>query len=409
MEALEALSKKLGRGKGAQALYKEARKAGIDVTRTQVQDFVANIGSKQVMTQSQPSLGKSATASAANEGSRWQADLVQFRGSLQAEEDATNHYLLLLINVFSRKAHGVVLENKATDTVAAAMRKLLKKIGDDLKGGVLSTDTGAEFMSDEFRQILKTADAAHKTKGTAENNSLAVIDRCIQSLRKDISSRMIESEKTWSEVAAAALVAWNRSINTTVRDAPADVAKEPVLQYLILSDNAKKYEHNKKLARRRVDKVKELKAFRRPEKTTAFGRGFQAKFRDKEDLEDVVSGTLVKGKNDERLVDVKSILAVPASTDTRKERLARPAELDKKRREKTEDLIAMLDSYIPVGQDRPLRSVGPELRSRMGDGVYEATLKSVSRNLAGVIELWPKKYELRQGGARTNVRVHRIS
>ena len=48
MDELEDLSKKLGRLKGATALYKEARKAGIDVTKKGVKDFVEGISQKQV-------------------------------------------------------------------------------------------------------------------------------------------------------------------------------------------------------------------------------------------------------------------------------------------------------------------------------------------------------------------------
>ena len=86
MEDLEALSKKLGRLKGAATLHKQARKEGIPVTLAQVTDFVAAIGSKQLLAPGQPSLGKSATARIGKEGSRWQADLVQFRFSAQDEE-----------------------------------------------------------------------------------------------------------------------------------------------------------------------------------------------------------------------------------------------------------------------------------------------------------------------------------
>ena len=59
---LERLSKKLGRLKGVDKLYTEARNAKINVTKKQVQDFVAGIGQKQVLTQSRPSLGRSATS-----------------------------------------------------------------------------------------------------------------------------------------------------------------------------------------------------------------------------------------------------------------------------------------------------------------------------------------------------------
>ena len=118
MQALEELSKKVGRTKGVDKLYKEARKKGIDVTKAQVKDFVEGIGSKQILTKSQPSLGKSATTSIAKNGSKWQADLIQFRFSAQEadsdeeDDEETKRYALVIINVFDRRAHGATLTDK---------------------------------------------------------------------------------------------------------------------------------------------------------------------------------------------------------------------------------------------------------------------------------------------------------
>jgi len=322
MDALEALSKKVGRLKGVDKLYKEAKKAGIDVTKAQVKDFVQDIGQKQVLAQSQPSLGKSATTSIAKEGARFQIDLIQFRFSQQEEDtddedDAPQRYALVVINVFDRKVHAVTLADKSAETVLAGFRKILRKMGPDMKGGVLSSDLGKEFWNEDFQKLLKTSDIAWKSKGNGEPNAIAVLDRAIGTIRKDVSARMMEAPgKTWSQVLNAALVAYNRAIHGTMRDAPNDVAKEPVLQYLQISDNAKKYAHNDALAKRRVARVKDLGAFRRPKKAKAFKRGFEATFGDKEVLEEVTDGTLLKARGDERKIDVKSALPVAATTDT---------------------------------------------------------------------------------------------
>ena len=268
-----------------------------------------------------------------------------------------------------------------------------------MRGGVLSSDTGREFWNDDFLKLLKTSDIAWKSKGNASPNDLAVLDRAIQTIRKDVTSRMMEEPgKTWSKVLKASIVSYNTSIHGTMRDAPNDVAEEPELQYLQISDNAKKYAHNKTVAKRRVARVEELGAFRRPKKAKAFKRGFEATFGDKEKLEQVTDGTLVKAQGDTRKIDVKSILPVPESTDTRAERTARPGAMDRRRRAKTEDLVSFLRNLIDVGQTKSLRTLGPQLRHEMADGVYDSVLKSVNRNLAGVIELWPRDYELRERG-----------
>ena len=86
MEQLEALSRKLGRLKGVDKWFTQARNAKIDVTKQQFKDFVSGIGQKQVLSQSQPFLGNSATSTIENKGSRWQVDLLQFRFSGQDEE-----------------------------------------------------------------------------------------------------------------------------------------------------------------------------------------------------------------------------------------------------------------------------------------------------------------------------------
>jgi len=132
-------------------------------------------------------------------------------------------------------------------------------------------------------------------------------------------------------------------------------------------------------------------------KAKAFGRGFEAKWKDKEELEQVTDGTLVKAKDDERRIDVKSVLPLPVATDTRRERRDRPGAMDRRRRDKSEDVMAVVARFFPVGQRRPLRNLGPYVRNAMGEGVYDKTLQSINRNLAGLLELWPEKYELQDG------------
>ena len=104
-------------------------------------------------------------------------------------------------------------------------------------------------------------------------------------------------------------------------------------------------------------------------------------------MEGAQDATLLKVKDDPRLIDVKSTLPVPVTTDTRAERLARPGAMDRKRKAKTEDLIGFLYNWIEIGETKSLRSAGPWLRAQMADGVYDAILKSISRNLAGIRSL----------------------
>ena len=92
------------------------------------------------------------------------------------------------------------------------------------------------------------------------------------------------------------------------------------------------------------------------------GEVCEAKWNEKQDLEQVQDKTLVKAKDDPRLIDVKSTLPVPVATDTRAERIARPGAMDRRRKAKTEDLISFLGNFMDVGEQKALRTAGPWLR-----------------------------------------------
>ena len=251
---IEKLSKELGRTIGATALFREAKKRGVDVTRTDIKSFVDRISAKQLLAPGPPSAGKTATTSIAKEGSRWQADLIQYRFSADDEtddeeeesgdDDGSNakKYALMLINLFDRRMHGVSIANKESETVLTAFNKLVKKLP-EIKGGLLSTDAGLEFTNRDFQKTLAAFDIAHKVKGNGEVNAISVLDRAIGLVRKDVKARLLDNpEKTWTAVLGAAITAHNRRINSTMRDSPNDVGKEgnEELQFLQISYNAKK-------------------------------------------------------------------------------------------------------------------------------------------------------------------------
>ncbi len=410
---MEDLSKELGRLVGATALWREARKRGIGVSRADVKAFVEKISAKQILAPGPESLGKSATTSAAGEGSRWQSDLIQYRFSAddesdeEEETDEKKRYAVVVINVFDRTMHGVAVPDKESETVLNAFRKLVNKLP-GMRGGILSTDGGAERTNREFKKALDAWDIAHKVKGNGEVNSLAVLDRAIGMVRRDVKARLLENpEKTWSKVLGAAITAHNRRINSTMRDAPNDVGKHGELQFLQISDNAKKYAHNDKLAERRVTKVKDHGAFRKPLKVKAFKRGFEAAWGPKVELQEIQSGTLLKGQGEEKLIDVKSAQAVRAGSDTVADRAVAPRARVALKRENAAPIIDALDGWIKKGQTRPLRNAGPFLRETMVEGEYDKILGA--GNLATVLALFPRKYDLLPGQGRDNYYMKRIS
>lgn len=62
-------------------------------------------------------------------------------------------YILTAIDLFSKKAWAMPLKNKMDKTVKIAMEKIIKKIPDDI--GSIRSDNGSEFISNEFKELLK--------------------------------------------------------------------------------------------------------------------------------------------------------------------------------------------------------------------------------------------------------------
>ena len=62
-----------------------------------------------------------------------------------------------------------------------------------------------------------------------------------------------------------------------------------------IRDKAKRYAHNSKLAKKRFAKVKDMGALRKPLKAKAFKHEFEATYGNKVELQEVKSGTLLKG------------------------------------------------------------------------------------------------------------------
>ena len=72
-------------------------------------------------------------------------------------------------------------------------------------------------------------EAVRRTKRPEDRNAMAVVDRGIQTLKKDLATRV-----------------------ASVHGAPEDVEKQPATEFRVLQDNADRFQHNKDLTNRRI-------------------------------------------------------------------------------------------------------------------------------------------------------------
>ena len=124
----------------------------------------------------------------------------------------------------------------------------------------LTGDDGNFVVTTEFATLdRELPEAVHRTKRPEDRNAIAVVDRGIQTLKKDLATRVVRKGGQWSDHFERAAAA-----HETVHGAPEDVEKQPATEFRVLQDNADKFQHNKDLTDRRVKAVQDVGAFRAP-------------------------------------------------------------------------------------------------------------------------------------------------
>ena len=100
----------------------------------------------------------------------------------------------------------------------------------------------------------------HRTMRPEDRNAIAVVDRGIQTLKKDLATRVARKGGQWSDHFQQTASAYNARPHETVHGAPEDVEKQPAAEFRVLQDNADRFQHNKDLTNRRIKAVEDADA-----------------------------------------------------------------------------------------------------------------------------------------------------
>ena len=144
-----------------------------DLTSARARGDVA----RQVLAPKPRSLGKSA---AEGPNDRLQADLVDFSQNTRGR----NKYGLVVQDVFTREIATKALPDKRAETVTRAAAEIIPDLVQEEGNYVVTTDLGNEFQGLE---AALPGGAVHRQKDPTDRNATAVVDRAIQTLKKDLA------------------------------------------------------------------------------------------------------------------------------------------------------------------------------------------------------------------------------
>ena len=150
----------------------------------------------------------------------WQADLCDMR-----EFAATNDqhkFILTVIDVFSKYAWAIPLKDKSAQSIKHAFEDIFKeRIPDNLQ-----TDKGKEFVNATVQALFKAHDINFYTTQNPDVKA-AVVERFNRTLKTYMWRYFTHKQtRTYVDVLADLVYAYNHRIHSVIKMAPADVTEE---------------------------------------------------------------------------------------------------------------------------------------------------------------------------------------
>src|ERR1700751_1136589 len=111
----------------------------------------------------------------------WLCDLLDLQNLSR-----TNHgkkWILLVIDVFTRRAFGIAMNNKEAGTVLDAFKEVTE---DEGVPRVLLSDNGHEFDNRSMNAYLKENNVTHVTNEPQYHPTLGIIDRLSRTIKEKI-------------------------------------------------------------------------------------------------------------------------------------------------------------------------------------------------------------------------------
>ena len=235
-----------------------ARRHHIPATSNDIKEALAPEIGRQLFAPKPRSQGQSA---AEGPGERLQADLIDL--STNAKAKAGEHkYAAVVTDVFSRKTWTEALRYKDAGNVNTAIRNILAKVPGGGKNTIVTTDQGNEFK--KLDSHVLGMHSVHRDTEVSDKNATSVVDRAMQTLKRDLAARMARTGKSWKNELPSVTEAYNERPSSAVHGAPNSATEGGPQQFMIEQDNASKFMHNRNLTIRRQDAIKETGAFRAP-------------------------------------------------------------------------------------------------------------------------------------------------
>jgi len=214
---------------------------GMTISLKEVQDFIKKQSINQVYKQTKKIKSKQEFITAFSAYEKVQLDLLDYQK--YSKQNKGFNYILIIVDIFSRKAFALPIKNKKPVSVLEAFQKIAP---DNVK--VIEHDDGKEYLAD-FLKYVKEKEIINITFETGNHNSLGIIDRFSRTLKTNIEKHInYKNTTTYYDILPNIIDAYNNSPHKSLGDiSPNDVFENEKDYRLVQKINIEKIGYNNSL------------------------------------------------------------------------------------------------------------------------------------------------------------------
>ena len=378
---LKELREKVG-NTGVDKLFRAAKKEGLPVTRDLVKDYLSTDAPAQIFRKLPESQGKTGAEA---QGFRLQADLIDYSRRKATWEGVSYSYVLVIIDVASRRVWALPVRTKAPQHVAPVLYRMLRTIKNSPgigELGVLTTDKDAAFMN-QAANVLENEGITHRTKDPADPNILAVLDRAIMTIKKRLAQSLAGKAGSWPSRVAQVVAQYSATYHPAIRDEPEDFNKpgHAVKRFLVEQDNAEKLAGNQALLEKRKAKLEQEGGYREPlGGLNKFRRSFYQSYSSDVKEVDRIKGSVVQGSDGQKH-DIKRVQVVNVFSGEAEDGLRGRNPRIEKQKDTLMPVVTALYAFLEPGERISATRAAEEIKRAVGGDKYKDIMQKAG--LAG--------------------------
>lgn len=174
----------------AQKLYKLLKDDKHNITQKEIKSYLDTQLQEQLMKQQNEKRKDLGHITAIEENEKWQMDI--FDLSKYANSNNGYKYLLVIIDVFTRKAYVEPMKTKSIDDTTSALEKIINHI----RPFIIISDNDSSFLGEKFQTLLDKYKIIHNTNIIGDHHALGIIDSFAKKLKTIISKLFIKNKNS---------------------------------------------------------------------------------------------------------------------------------------------------------------------------------------------------------------------